>query len=96
MHRDYLFEKCVCKQFRARFFLCGKCLGDSIAGQPASGRAGGIRTRGLFVPNEALYQAEPQPESGKNSHYALIEVKGKKIRRSLWNAGLSIQGRRFF
>ena len=25
------------------------------------GRAGGIRTRGLFVPNEALYQAEPQP-----------------------------------
>ena len=24
-------------------------------------RAGGIRTRGLFVPNEALYQAEPQP-----------------------------------
>ena len=26
------------------------------------GRAGGIRTRGLFVPNEALYQAEPQPE----------------------------------
>ncbi len=26
-----------------------------------SGRAGGIRTRGLFVPNEALYQAEPQP-----------------------------------
>ena len=27
-----------------------------------SGRAGGIRTRDLFVPNEALYQAEPQPE----------------------------------
>ena len=27
-----------------------------------SGRAGGIRTHGLFDPNEALYQAEPQPE----------------------------------
>ncbi len=26
-----------------------------------SGRAGGIRTHDLFVPNEALYQAEPQP-----------------------------------
>ena len=24
-------------------------------------RAGGIRTHDLFVPNEALYQAEPQP-----------------------------------
>ena len=28
-----------------------------------NGRAGGIRTRGLFVPNEALYQAEPQPDA---------------------------------
>lgn len=27
-----------------------------------SGRAGGIRTRGLLVPNEALYQAEPRPD----------------------------------
>ena len=26
------------------------------------GRAGGIRTHGLFDPNEALYQAEPQPD----------------------------------
>src|ERR1700733_3393826 len=26
-----------------------------------SGRAGGIRTHGLYVPNVALYQAEPQP-----------------------------------
>jgi hypothetical protein len=26
-----------------------------------SGRAGGIRTHGLHVPNVALYQAEPQP-----------------------------------
>ena len=26
------------------------------------GRAGGIRTRGLLVPNEALYQAEPRPD----------------------------------
>ena len=25
-------------------------------------RAGGIRTRGLLVPNEALYQAEPRPD----------------------------------
>jgi hypothetical protein len=31
------------------------------------GRAGGIRTRGLFVPNEALYQAEPQPVEGRHS-----------------------------
>ena len=30
-----------------------------------SGRAGGIRTHDLFVPNEALYQAEPQPEFGR-------------------------------
>ena len=28
----------------------------------AGGRAGGIRTHGLFDPNEALYQAEPQPD----------------------------------
>jgi hypothetical protein len=27
-----------------------------------NGRAGGIRTRGLLVPNEALYQAEPRPD----------------------------------
>ncbi len=27
-----------------------------------TGRAGGIRTRGLLVPNEALYQAEPRPD----------------------------------
>src|SRR5436305_1464744 len=26
------------------------------------GRAGGIRTRGLLHPRQALYQAEPQPE----------------------------------
>jgi hypothetical protein len=26
-----------------------------------SDRAGGIRTHGLYVPNVALYQAEPQP-----------------------------------
>ena len=26
------------------------------------GRAGGIRTRDLLDPNEALYQAEPRPE----------------------------------
>jgi hypothetical protein len=29
--------------------------------QDRSGRAGGIRTHGLHVPNVALYQAEPQP-----------------------------------
>lgn len=28
-----------------------------------NGRAGGIRTRGLLVPNEALYQAEPRPDN---------------------------------
>ena len=27
-----------------------------------SGRAGGIRTRGLLHPRQALYQAEPQPD----------------------------------
>ena len=26
------------------------------------GRGGGIRTHGLFVPNEARYQAAPHPE----------------------------------
>ena len=30
-----------------------------------SGRAGGIRTHGLHVPNVALYQAEPQPAEKK-------------------------------
>lgn len=29
------------------------------------GRAGGIRTRDLLDPNEALYQAEPRPEMQK-------------------------------
>ena len=31
------------------------------------GRSGGIRTRGLLVPNQALYQTEPHPE--KLSHW---------------------------
>ena len=30
--------------------------------QRESYRAGGIRTRGLLHPRQALYQAEPQPE----------------------------------
>lgn len=39
--------------------------GDIPGGEPSVenhlSRVGGIRTHGLFVPNEALYQAEPQP-----------------------------------
>ncbi len=35
-------------------------------------RAGGIRTRGLLHPRQALYQAEPQPEL----------IAGSKIQRS--------------
>ena len=38
---------------------------DAIPSENRGGRAGGIRTRGLFVPNEALYQAEPQPVKRK-------------------------------
>lgn len=32
--------------------------GETLA---VSGRGGGIRTHGLFVPNEARYQAAPHP-----------------------------------
>ena len=31
--------------------------------QTQNGRAGGIRTRDLLDPNEALYQAEPRPDN---------------------------------
>ncbi len=40
------------------------------------GRAGGIRTRGLFVPNEALYQAEPQPVKNLFISHLEWEVRG--------------------
>jgi hypothetical protein len=37
---------------------------DELRGRVAAKdyRAGGIRTRGLLHPRQALYQAEPQPE----------------------------------
>ena len=35
---------------------------DSRVHPRVSHRAGGIRTRGLLHPRQALYQAEPQPE----------------------------------
>jgi hypothetical protein len=43
---------------------------NSSVHRPASHRAGGIRTRGLLHPRQALYQAEPQPEL-----IALSEIK---------------------
>ena len=45
------------------------------------GRSGGIRTRGLLVPNQALYQAEPHPE--KLCHWIMIQRhvgSGRRIR----------------
>lgn len=43
-----------------------------------NGRAGGIRTRGLFVPNEALYQAEPQPVNQGGGNMPLKRTKARK------------------
>ena len=37
-------------------------------------RAGGIRTRGLLHPRQALYQAEPQPELIAGKHRQLLRV----------------------
>lgn len=51
-----------------------------------TGRAGGIRTRGLFVPNEALYQAEPQPDvelAISQRGNALIQAGGRVVHRFL-------------
>ena len=41
-----------------------------------NGREGGIRTHDLLVPNQALYQTEPLPDTGNNNG------RGEKIRTS--------------
>ena len=51
-----------------------------------SGRAGGIRTHDLFVPNEARYQAAPHPEGLAESNGALRVVIGWQVPPSL-NSG---------
>lgn len=35
---------------------------EILQSQPSSNRGDVIRTRGLYVPNVALYQAEPHPD----------------------------------
>jgi hypothetical protein len=69
-----------------------------------NGRAGEIRTRGLLVPNEALYQAEPRPDkrpageclqsnpTGGN-YFARAKLRGKEIKQSLENKQFGPQGR---
>ena len=56
-------------------------LPKALLPQSENGRAGGIRTRGLFVPNEALYQAEPQPVifPRRGGYYAAVRPEGKRI-----------------
>jgi hypothetical protein len=45
-------------------------------------RAGGIRTHGLYVPNVALYQAEPQPVCRLEAELSLPKIESKPIPRS--------------
>jgi hypothetical protein len=53
-------------------------------------RAGGIRTRGLLHPRQALYQAEPQPEL-----IAVLKIKRSahlfRVFRSQWQGRISEQ-----
>ena len=55
--------------------------GKGLAGdepEEENGRAGGIRTRGLLHPRQALYQAEPQPENGEGDIYHRKDFKRKE------------------
>ena len=50
-------------------------------------RAGGIRTRGLLHPRQALYQAEPQPEL-----IAVLEIKsGARIYFAHYDRGGKVE-----
>jgi hypothetical protein len=55
--RIFMNARSRCSAFNAR----NQYTRSIVQTREQSGRAGGIRTHGLHVPNVALYQAEPQP-----------------------------------
>jgi hypothetical protein len=57
--------------------------GRSVDQPPIWRRGGGIRTHGLFVPNEARYQAAPHPEGLAESNGAARVVIGWQVLPSL-------------
>ena len=57
--------------------------GRPIDQPPTWRRGGGIRTHGLFVPNEARYQAAPHPEGLAESNGTLRLVIGWQVLPSL-------------
>jgi len=58
-----VFKKTECKRPHERSMARRECCRNDGRSFPNHGRAGGIRTHGLFVPNEARYQTALQPVS---------------------------------